>query len=54
MLGISSKQELSEPHRLTAPIDDVAQCGSITAPASALLTLLFTFFTLNSILQNFF
>jgi hypothetical protein len=31
MLNISSKQELSEPHRFTAPAppDDVARCGSI-------------------------
>jgi hypothetical protein len=30
MLNISSKQELLEPHRLTAPAppDDVARCGS--------------------------
>jgi hypothetical protein len=31
MLNISSKQELSEPHRFTAPAppDDAARCGSI-------------------------
>jgi hypothetical protein len=33
MFNISSKQELSEPHRFTAPApappDDVARCGSI-------------------------
>jgi hypothetical protein len=31
MLDISSKQEMSEPHRFTAPAspDDVARCGAI-------------------------